>query len=266
MFTARMADPEPKLHHAEPAGRETPPSPAADAGAAGQRKKRPWGAALAVLLALAVLAAVASRVGWSGIREWLLQLNEPATVAAMAVFPLFGFSIAAVYVIAGAKFGLWGGAAVIVGITAFHLLASHLISQSLLRDRLQRWLARHQTHFPAIPHGEEVSVSVMVALIPAVPYFAKNYLLALSGVPLRTYFSCCLPIYVLRSYVTLSLGDLSGDWSNRKLLLLGVVYLVKLGICVFLFERIRHRIKRAHVLQLRARAQPADDTSTMQRI
>lgn len=209
------------------------------------------------------LLAVATRLGWSGVRELLLNLNPAATVAAMAVLPLFGFSIAAVYVIAGAKFGFWGGGAVIFGITAFHLLACHGISQGLLRDRLERWLAGHRKHFPHVPEGEEVSVSAMVALLPAVPYFAKNYLLALSGIPLRTYFSLCLPIYVIRSYVTLSLGDLAGAWSTRKLMVLAAVYVVKLSICVWLFERIRRRIKAAHARQSRDATPLRDERSNV---
>lgn len=193
---------------------------------------------------VAVAFAIITRFGWTRIHEELLDFNAPTSIALMAVLPVFGFSIAAVYVIAGAKFGLGMGAVVIIGVTAFHLLATHAITRGFLRKPLEKYLEKHRRHLPDFPPSENVAVAVLVALVPAVPYFARNYILALSDVPLRVYFWVCLPLYVIRSYVTLSLGDLSGHMEMRRIWVLAAVYAVKLSICALLLYRVRKHLKK----------------------
>jgi uncharacterized membrane protein YdjX (TVP38/TMEM64 family) len=200
---------------------------------------------------IAALAAVAVAVGvsfstdfdWDRVQQAIAALNPILVFVLMATLPVAGFSVGVIYLVAGAKFGpLFGGVAV-AGATAIHLLLTHWISQSFLRGPLLRLFARRKHRLPEIPPGENGAVSVMAALVPGIPYFARNYLLALSGVPLRLYFWICLPIYVARSYVTIFLGDLSGDPSGRRLLILVAVYAVKLGICAYLIARLRRRYK-----------------------
>lgn len=201
------------------------------------------------LLAAAVLiggVALVAKFGVHGLQERLAALNPVLAIVAMALLPLFGFSIAVVYMAAGAKFGLWMGGLVIAGISIVHLIASHWIARSFLRRPLERILARHRHHLPHFPPSEERSIALMVALVPGPPYFARNYLLALATIPLRVYFWICLPVYVARSYVTLSLGDLSRDPSREKLILLVGVLLIKLTICGFLVQRLRRRLKGTH--------------------
>jgi uncharacterized membrane protein YdjX (TVP38/TMEM64 family) len=199
-----------------------------------------------IMLALAALGvALVSRFGWEGLQEQLELLHPAVAILAMAVLPLFGFSVALVYVVAGAKFGFWLGGAVILGITAFHLTASHWIARSFLRDPLQRMLGRHQRHLPQFPASEGRSIAAMTALVPGPPYFARNYLLALTAIPLNVYFWVCLPIYVLRSYVTLSLGDLGRDISGEKLFALVGIYVLKLAVCGYLLMRLRRKLRGA---------------------
>lgn len=198
------------------------------------------------MIAAAVVAlglALGSQLGWSHLQEELTQLDPVLAILAMALLPLFGFSIAVVYVVAGAKFGFWMGGLIITGITAFHLVASHWIGRSFLRRSLERVLARHRHHLPGFPASENRSVALMAALIPGPPYFARNYLLALTNIPLRVYFWICLPVYVVRSYVTLSLGDLSLNLTGEKLAVLVGVYLIKLAICGYLLHRLRRRLR-----------------------
>jgi uncharacterized membrane protein YdjX (TVP38/TMEM64 family) len=195
-----------------------------------------------VLIVLGV--ALLSQFGLSGLQDHLAQLDPKVAIVAMAVLPLFGFSIGVVYLVAGAKFGFWTGGLVIAGITVVHLVASHWIARSFLRRPLQRFFVRHQHHLPEFPSSEQPSVALMAALVPGPPYFVRNYLLALAEIPLRVYFWICLPVYVLRSYVTLALGDLSRAMSRDKLLILIGIYLVKLAICGYLLQRLRRRLKR----------------------
>ncbi|MEO7414899.1 MAG: VTT domain-containing protein [Opitutaceae bacterium] len=195
----------------------------------------------AAVVALAIWAISTTGFDWARLQQSIASLNGPLVFALMATLPVAGFSIGIVYLVAGVKFGPVLGGVAVAGATAIHLLLTHWVSRSFLREPLLRLLARKKHHLPEIPPGENAAISVMAALVPGVPYFARNYLLALSGVPLRTYFWICLPIYVARSYVTIFLGDLSSDPSRRGLIVLVAVYAVKLGVCAFLIARLRRR-------------------------
>lgn len=199
--------------------------------------------ALITLAAIALAVALATSFGLTHLQDELARLDPVIAIAAMALLPLLGFSVAVVYIVAGAKFGFWLGGLVILGITAVHLIIGHWIGRSFLRAPLQRLLVRHQHHLPKFPSSESRSIALMVSLVPGPPYFVRNYLLALTTIPLRVYFWVCLPVYVVRSYVTLSLGDLSRELSGQKLALLAAIYIVKLGICGYLLQRLRKRLQ-----------------------
>jgi uncharacterized membrane protein YdjX (TVP38/TMEM64 family) len=170
-------------------------------------------------------------------------LNAVLLFVLMATLPVGGFSVALVYLVAGARFGPLVGGAMVAAATAVHLVLTHWISRSFLRGPIERFFRRRHHRIPEVPPGEEASVSVMAALIPGLPYFARNYLLALSGIPFRTYFWICLPIYVARSYLTIFLGDQGNDPSGRELTIILVVYALKLGICAYLLRRLQRRYK-----------------------
>ena len=60
----------------------------------------------------------------------------------MALLPIAGFPIAIVYLIAGARFGpLWGGE-VVAGVTMVHLAGTNLVTRSLLRAHLKRFIEK----------------------------------------------------------------------------------------------------------------------------
>lgn len=104
------------------------------------------------------------------------------------------------------------------------MLGSHGIARSVLRGPVQRFFNRRKHRLPALPEGEEWTVALMTALVPGLPYFVRNYLLALSGIPLRINFWICWPVYVVRSAVVIFLGDFSDGLSTRRVLVLGAVW------------------------------------------
>ena len=200
-----------------------------------------WALGVAVGIALLIWAVSRTGFGWTELQHRIASLNGPLVFALMATLPVVGGSVGLMYLVAGAKFGPVLGGVAVAGATVIHLVLTHWISRSFLRGPLLRLLARKKYKLPDIPAEETAAISVMAALVPGVPYFARNYLLALSGVPFRTYFWICLPIYVARSYVTIFLGDLTGDPSRKGLITLVIVYAVKIGVCAFLIARLRRR-------------------------
>ena len=217
--------------------------------------------AIAALIALVVGVGLFEEVDWHALRQSLEAMDRGPLLALVAVLPVFGFSIALVYLVVGAVFGGWVGLAVVAGATAVHLLGSHWIARSFLRAPVQRFLHRRKHRLPELPEGEEWAVVLMTALVPGLPYFVRNYLLALSGIPLRTYFWICWPVYVARSALVIFLGDFSGDISLRRMALLGSVLAVKVAICAYLIHRLRARSKArtgasAEALQLARNRRP----------
>lgn len=197
-------------------------------------------------LAVAVVVLIGRNTGfkWRDLTDILTGFNWAVVFVLMATLPVVGFSVTVVYLVAGAKFGPVLGGAAVAGATAVHLLATFWICQTVLRERLRRFLARRHHELPQVPEGESVSVAMMAVLVPGLPYFARNYLLALTDVPLRVYFWVCLPLYVARSYVTILLGDLGTSPDRETLLILAAVYVTKLSICAYLIWRIRRRLKQ----------------------
>lgn len=182
----------------------------------------------------------------SQVTRMIDHLNPVAVIPLMALLPVAGFPIAVVYLIAGARFGPVGGGLVVAAVTAFHLVATHAVARSFLRAPIERFIARRHRTLPQIPADEHAAVALIAALVPGLPYFLRNYLLALSGIRLRVYFWICLPVYVARSYVTILLGDLSSDPSRRGLLILVGVDAVKVSICALVIWWLRRHHRRVH--------------------
>src|SRR5687768_5741020 len=117
--------------------------------------------------------------------------------AAMTILPVFGFSIGIVYVVAGAKFGISLGLINVALATVVHIVASHWIAKSFLRERVEKLLAKRNYHLPNLLEREEASVVLLTALIPGVLYAMRNYLLGLAAVRLRTCLWVCVPVYTI---------------------------------------------------------------------
>lgn len=209
----------------------------------------------AIAAVLVVAAAVAAFVYFTdfefstitaSITDFIGGLNPALVLPMMAVLPVVGFPISVVYLFAGARFGPWGGGLVVAAITLFHFLATHAIARSFLRGPIQRFVERRHKKLPEIPADEHAAVAVIIGLLPGIPYFIRNYVLALSGIRLRTYIWVCLPIYVARSYVTILLGDLSSDPSRRALFTLISVDVLKVVVCAGVIWWLRRHHQRVH--------------------
>ncbi|HYC69796.1 MAG TPA: hypothetical protein VEB66_01230 [Opitutaceae bacterium] len=201
-------------------------------------------AKLVVLLAAVAAAFVVLEVvefEWSSMPELLARVDRGVALALMATLPVVGFPISPVYVGAGALFGPGPGALVVMGVTAVHLVATHLLARTVLRGSIERWRRRWSRRLPVVPPGERVTLVAMVVIVPALPYIARNALLAFSGVPLRLLLGVAVPLYTLRSLVSIFLGDVGRDPSRRALLVLAGVFVVKLAVSALLFARLRRR-------------------------
>lgn len=254
------------MHHAEPASPHEPahPPPSARRHAHAQHRsahhrllfgvakdrRTIWAFIIGLALAIAAVLAVILFTDFTleSLTAAIGRLHPVAVLPAMAILPAFGFPIVVVYLIAGARFGPLLGGVVVALATASHLLLAYAITKTFLRRPLERFLQKRHLNFPEIPADEQALVALIVALVPGLPYWTRNYLLPLARVRLKIYFWICLPIYVARSYVTILLGDMGSDPDGRKLVILGGIEALKVAICAFVIWRLRahHRKFHAH--------------------
>lgn len=208
-------------------------------------------AVLTVVLAVAAVflftdlevSRIVHLIDWQRVTAIIGGFDPVVTIALMAVLPVFGFPVSVVYLVAGARFGaVWGGV-VVAFATAVHLLASYGIARSVVRGPLQRFVEKRHRQLPSIPLDEQSMVALVVTLVPGPPYLIRIYLLALANMRLKYYFWVSLTVFVLRSYVTILLGDLSSEPSGRRLIVLLGVDASKILICacVIWWLRVHHR-------------------------
>lgn len=202
-----------------------------------------------ITLAVVVLAVVgvllAADIEWQRVPQLLEEVNRPVALLVMATLPIVGFPISAVYLAAGALFGPLLGGVVVTAITLIHVLVTQLVARTVLRKRVERWQKTWSEKLPVIPVGESATLVAMVVIVPGLPYLARNCILALSGAPLRYVLGVGVPLYVLRSYVTIFLGNLGNDPSRGALIVLAAVFAVKLAASALLFQRLRRRSRPA---------------------
>jgi uncharacterized membrane protein YdjX (TVP38/TMEM64 family) len=142
---------------------------------------------------------------------------------------------------------------VVAGITAVHLVGTYLIANSVLRAPLRRWIERRHLHLPEIPEDEQAAICVIASLVPGLPYVVRNYLLALAGVRLKYLLVVCLPIYVVRSYVTILLGGMGAEPDTRRIVILLGIDALKAVICALVIWRLRVHHRKYHGAEHEAR-------------
>jgi uncharacterized membrane protein YdjX (TVP38/TMEM64 family) len=200
-----------------------------------------WAAIIAALIAIAVVGEYSPRTSLANAADRAKQCNGLLLFSGMVVLPICGFSVAIVEVVAGAKFGSGPGLLVISVAIAGHLLGSYWIGNSFLRRLIENRLRKTKYRLPHLHSGQYASVTMLVGLLPGMPYAVKNYLLVLAGVPFRIYFSLLLPIHILRSAVAIFVGGFSGNLTSGKLTFLVGFFLCELAICTYLIHRLlRH--------------------------
>ncbi len=211
------------------------------------QSKRPWliGGLVVLIFGGVIAWIMIAEIDWQALPRAMNRLDTPAILALTAVLPVVGFPISMVYLLLGARFGPVVGMGIVAGITAIHLLSTHWITRGFLRQPLMRFMSRHNHRVPAVLPGENGAISLMIMIAPAIPYFVRNYVLALSGIPFRVYFTIALPVHVARSYVVLFLGDFGSSPSRSGLIFLGVVYACQFTILGGLAWWLRRHHQRA---------------------
>lgn len=199
------------------------------------RSVRFW---IVVVIAFAGLAALYCQIDFNALRDRAQQVNGPLAFLLLVLLPLCGFPASALDVVAGVRFGVPLGIA---------LVWLSILLQLLLSYGLVHWQRRFfEKHFKAIrdriPPGAHVPVTLFIMLIPGTPYFAQLYTPPLIGVPLRVYLAICLPIHAARSIIAVTFGGESHQLTLGWILGMLAYGAVLLTVSWWAYRRIREEL------------------------
>ena len=162
--------------------------------------------------------------------RWMSDASPVPFFLAMAVLPAIGVPTTPFMVVAGATFGIWVGLIGSIAAFAINLCLGYAIAQSALRPRLEALFRRFDYKVPDFTGGGRTAwrFAMAIKLTPALPTFAKMYVLAVTAVPFPIYFGVSLVISSLFAVAWIVLGDslLAHELNHTTLAAIAIVALV----------------------------------------
>jgi uncharacterized membrane protein YdjX (TVP38/TMEM64 family) len=167
------------------------------------------------------------------------EFNGVVVFLGLTVLPLLGFPVSVLHAVAGAKFGLGLGMALVGVSLAIQLTASYAIVRVAPKFFARRfdWLHRK------LPPATHRSLTLFTLLLPGAPFFAQNYVLAVAGVPFRIFFSFSMPINFCRSFVGVIFGEWSDNMTPLRITLIAVYAVAITVTCGLAFRRLRAQLQ-----------------------
>lgn len=141
--------------------------------------------------------------------SWMSTVSPVLFFLAMAVLPAIGVPLSPFMIVSGAIFGVWLGLIVSIAAIAINLCLGYAIAQSKLRPRLESLFERFGYKVPDFTAGGRSAwrFATAIKLTPALPSFAKMYVLAVTAVPFPIYFGVSLGISGAFAVAWIVLGD-----------------------------------------------------------
>lgn len=163
---------------------------------------------LAVLVGLLILTYY-QRENLS--REALMSYGKGLSpgwfMAGFITLPLLGFPVSVFLVLAGVRFGFWGGMGLAAMAMAVHHIVAFHVVHGWFRRRVRNWMKRKGYPVPRLVDKNPVWFTVIFAAVHGPPYFAKVYSLALTDIPFRIYFWAGAPVYIFFCAIPVGAGS-----------------------------------------------------------
>lgn len=146
----------------------------------------------------------------------------PAVWFMLAFFlcPLVGAPINIFLLLAGARFGFWTGMALAAMGVLFHNFVAYYLVHRWLREPVKHRLERRGYRIPSLKGKNATFYTAIFVAIQGPPYATKLYLLALTDVPFRIYYSVGVPIYIFFCVVSVGIGSSALNLDPRWITLL----------------------------------------------
>lgn len=226
------------------------------------RKKRLW-------WTLGLLAALGCALGLLALRmdlgeqmkrclEFIRAEGAGVFFLAMAVLPFFGFPISAFIFSAGPLFAPTLGTGVVIACgmaaLAINVAFSYWFAAYALRPWMERFIVWLGYKVPKMPEGKSLEFTLILRLLPGVPFFLQSYLLGLARVRFGVYLliSTLVPSgYLIAAVVA---GDALAQGDKSKLAIAGLLFAV-VGVGLHLLRK-RLAAKRTLTQPTRSEGNP----------
>jgi uncharacterized membrane protein YdjX (TVP38/TMEM64 family) len=177
-------------------------------------------------------------INLEAIHQSAQKLNGVLAFVLLTVLPLLGFPVTVLHVTAGIKFGVTKGLLLV----ALSILLQLLASYGLVHWRRKYFERKFKDVRKQIPPGAHGPVTLFTLLLPGVPYFAKNYVLPVAGVPLRTYLLWAFPIHTARSAIAVIFGEESDHLTPARLAMMAGYFVAVLAASWWALRRIKAQV------------------------
>ncbi len=152
---------------------------------------------------------------------------------------LFGAPVALFYMAAGGLGGLWSLVWVVPALF-LHMLGASLLTRSVLRPMLARWVSRFEERLPDV-HSMGVRKVIWLTRFLPIPLFVQSYFLCLCGVSWTDFCLHSILTQIIFAVAFMVAGEalMKGHW----MLLVGAAAAIMLLV---LFVRSRGKNTSAH--------------------
>lgn len=198
----------------------------------------PWRIIITVILALIGVAILYQRIDIEQVHAYAEKQPSWLVFVLITVLPLVGFPVTVLHVVAGMRWGPKVGLALVVVSILLQLLASYALVH-LFRPVFEQRLEKFRKRIPQGAHGP---VTLFTALLPGVPYFAKNYVIPLMGVPLPTFLLWCFPLHAFRSSIAVLFGHESDQLTPGRIAAFAAYFVIISLSCAWVFRRMKAEV------------------------
>lgn len=184
----------------------------------------------------------------SRVIEQLQQLRQQVEVAlasahplwvfvGMVLLPLGPFPASVLFILAGNRFGSWGGFTIGLLALAANMSLGYWLARHLLRGPLERWLKRQGRQVPTFDPANELRFLLVFRITPGMPLFLQNYVLGLAGVRFARYLAVSLAAQAPYVFAFTWFGE-SLTKSSSWRIAVGVVGLLAVIVATNLIRRL----------------------------
>ncbi len=181
----------------------------------------------AVLLVLAV-SLIFFGLDPEALEQWKREANPWVFFAVLACGPVVGVPTTPFFVAAGILFTAhWAYLGTAVAM-AINIALCWLLARKLFSRMIASWCQKMSWDIPRWGDRGALRMALMIKFAPGVPTFAKNYLLALTGLPFAVYFWISWGITLMYASALILLGDSlsAGDFISALPYLAGCAVLL----------------------------------------
>ncbi len=166
--------------------------------------------------------------------RWMSAVSPVPFFLVMAVLPAIGAPLSPFMIVAGAMFGIWVGLIVSIAAIAISLCIGYAIAHSKLRPRIVSLFGRFGYKVPDFTAGGRSAwrFAAAIKLTPALPAFAKMYVLAVTAVPFPIFFGVSLAISGAFAVAWIVLGDslLAHDMNHTTVAAIAIAVLAVVAV------------------------------------